>query len=208
VHTTQGRVRAVDFVNVPSFQLARSVQLPTSRGAVDVDISFGGAIYANVPASSVGLRVVPEDLPALIAAGREIKRALADSAHAQHPSDPRLSGIYGTIFYDELGSAEDGTVHQRNVAIFADGEVDRSPCGSGTCARVAALTANGQLTEGGRLRHESIVGSSFDALVLRRTVADEHDAVIVQVTGMAYKTGAHTFEVDADDALVPGFVLR
>jgi proline racemase len=131
VRREDGRVVAVDFVNVPSWVVARGVPVPTSRGEAVVDVAYGGAIYATLPAAQLGLEVTPADLDALVALGREIKWALNDSEHAVHPTDARLDGIYGTIWFDELGDG-DGQIHQRNVTIFADGEVDRSPCGSGT----------------------------------------------------------------------------
>ena len=208
VHTAAGRVSAVDFCNVASYPIAVGVPVSTQFGTVAVDVSFGGAIYASVPAAALGLRVAPQDLTELVAVGREIKWALNDSPHARHPRDRRLSGIYGTIIYDDLGEDSTGNVHQRNVTIFADGEVDRSPCGSGTCARVALLAAERRLPAGTNLVHDSIVGSRFTATVLAAAQVDERDAVMVQVTGMAYRTGEHTFEVDPDDPVVPGFVLR
>ena len=99
-------------------------------------------------------------------------------------------------------------MHQRNVTVFADGEVDRSPCGSGTCARLAVLTAEGRLTSGDELRHDSIVGSTFLGSVVDTLEVDGRAAVVPQVTGMAHRTGEHTFHVDPHDPLVPGFVLR
>jgi proline racemase len=208
VHSESGRITAVDFVNVASYLIAADVPVPTSRGAVAVSVSFGGAIYASVDAAQLGFAVTPDHLGDLISIGREIKWALNASDYAQHPSDSRLSGIYGTIIYDDLGHDADGNVHQRNVTIFADGEVDRSPCGSGTCARLAALTASGQLGDGTQLIHDSIVGSRFVGRVLEHVRIDGTDAVIPLVTGMAYKTGEHWFEVDPHDPLLPGFVLR
>ena len=130
-----GAVEAVAFRNVPSFVVARGVR----RAGVEVDVAYGGAIYASVPAARFGLRVVPDELPELIAAGRAVKRALEGSDVARHPTDDRLSGIYGTVLYEELGP-----LHQRNVTIFADGEVDRSPTGSATSARTALLAADGR----------------------------------------------------------------
>lgn len=94
------------------------------------------------------------------------------------------------------------------MTVFADGEVDRSPCGSGTCARLALLAADGRLSGGERLVHDSIVGSTFTAQVLDTTVVAGMPAVVPQVTGMAYRTGEHVFHVDPHDPLVPGFVLR
>jgi proline racemase len=208
VHSDGRRVTDVDFVNVPSYAVASDVEVPTSRGAIAVTLAFGGAFYAIVDAALVGLRVTHEHLADLIALGREIRRTLNDSSHVQHSSDPRLSGVYGTIFYEDLGPSADGNLLQRNVTIFADGEVDRSPCGSGTCARLAALHASGGITIGQVLTHESIVGSRFQAQVLGTVMVDQQPAVLPQVTGRAHKTGEHTFIVDPEDDLTPGFVLR
>jgi proline racemase len=207
VHREDGRVIGADFVNVPSWVVARDVKVTTSRGEARVDVAYGGAIYATLAAAQLDLSVTPDHLADLIALGREIKRQLNDTEHAAHPTDPRLNGIYGTIWFDELGDA-DGLVHQRNVTIFADGEVDRSPCGSGTCARLAVLAGDGRLPVGTVLRHDSIVGSTFTGAVLRTLQADGHPAVVPQVTGTAYRTGEHRFVIDPQDPLVPGFVLR
>jgi proline racemase len=211
VHRVEGRVTAVDFVNVPSWVVARNVPVTTSRGELHVAVAYGGAFYATLPATDVGLSVSPDNLGHLIALGREIKWALNDSEHAVHPTDPRQNGIYGTIWFDEPGDAArevGGEVHQRNVTVFADGEVDRSPCGSGTCARLAVLADDGRLPAGGRLRHESIVGSTFIGTVLETVTVDGRPAVVPQVTGTAYRTGEHVFCIDPNDPLLPGFVLR
>jgi len=211
VHRVEGRVVGVDFVNVPSWVVARTVPVTTSRGELEVAIAYGGAFYATVPAADAGLSVTPGDLGPLIALGREIRRALNDSEHAVHPTDARQNGIYGTIWFDELGDAgrEVGAeVHQRNVTVFADGEVDRSPCGSGTCARLAVLADEGRLPAGGTLRHESIVGTTFIGTVLETVTVDGRPAVVPQVTGTAYRTGEHVFCIDPNDPLLPGFVLR
>jgi proline racemase len=208
VHADGERITAVDFVNVESYVIADAVPVTTSYGDVSTTISFGGAIYASVEAHAAGLSVTAEHLPDLINLGRQVKRALADSPYARHPADPRLSGIYGTIIVDDLGSDDAGNLYQRNVTVFADGEVDRSPCGSGTCARLAALHASGQLGVGQVLTHESIVGTRFHARVQDRRTVGGRPAVIPEVTGMAYKTGEHLFCVDPHDPLTPGFVLR
>jgi proline racemase/trans-L-3-hydroxyproline dehydratase len=208
VHRAGGRTVAVDFVNVPSYVLAREVPLATSRGELAVTVAYGGAIYAGVDATTAGLSVEPAHHRELIALGREIKRALEDTEHAVHPSDPRLSGIYGTILHEDL-AGDGGQVHQRNVTVFADGEVDRSPCGSGTCARLAVLADQGRVAPGGpTLRHDSIVGTRFTGAVLAATTVEGRPAIVPQVTGLAHRTGEHTFIVDPTDPLVPGFVLR
>jgi proline racemase len=221
VHTFGTKVTSVDFINVPSWIVGRDVRLGTSLGEVTLDVGFGGAIYAQLDAAQVGLTVEPHNVQALIAIGREIKWALNESEWAQHPTDDRLSGIYGTIIYDRLGRLADGRLHQRNVTIFADGEVDRSPCGSGTAARVAVLDALGELAFGETLVHDSIVGSRFTALAVSRVAALSASGtgagadfgatpagIIPQITGTAFKTGDHTFVIDPDDDLLPGFVLR
>ena len=179
--------------------------LPTSWPAAvpaagaEVDVAFGGAIYAFTPAHRWGLRVTPRDLPELIAVGRRIKRELEGSEVARHPRDDRLSGIYGTVFYDELGPLD-----QRTVAIFADGEVDRSPTGSATSARTALLADEGRLAEGQTWRAESIVGTEFHA----RAIGSTPDGLLTEVEGTAFRTGEHRFTLDPSDPLGTGFVLR
>lgn len=202
-----GRTRAIEFTNVASYVLSTGLRVDTSRGPVDVDVSYGGAIYASARAADVGLRVEPPHLAELISLGREVKAAVNSLGAAHHPSDERLSGVYGTIWYDELGDSE-GVVRQRNVTVFADGEVDRSPCGSGTSARLALLHDAGRLRTGALLEHSSIIGTRFLATVVGETSEHGRPAVVTTVEGMAYRTGRHEFEVDPDDPLVPGFLLR
>ena len=209
VHTdVKGQVTSVDFVSVPSYLIKTKVPVKTSLGSLTVDVSYGGAIYAQLDAASVGLEVAPKDYQAIIAIGREIKWLLNESDVAKHPRDPRLSGIYGTIIYEQLEPSSGGDVCQRNATVFADGEVDRSPCGSGTAARVATLVAQGELKVGETLSHSSLVGSHFTAKAVERTVAEGIDAVVPEVTGMAYKTAEIKLTIDPRDYITPGFVLR
>ena len=195
VRRRAGAVESVAFRNVPSFVVARRA----AAGDVEVDVAYGGAIYAFVPAERLGLRVVPADLPELIAAGRELKQALEGSEVSRHPDDERLSGIYGTVLYEELGP-----LHQRNVAVFADGEVDRSPTGSATSARTALLVADGLLAEGQTWRNDSIVETTFHA----RAIGEAPGGLLTEVEGTAFRTGEHRFFLDRRDTLGTGFVLR
>jgi len=206
VRCSGGKVRGVIFRNVESYPLGRDVVVETSRGQVRCDLAWGGAIYASVAAADLGLDVVPDRYTALIAAGREIKHALADTEWARHPSDARLDGVYGTIIHQHLGVTGDG-LHQRNVTVFADGEVDRSPCGSGTSARLALLVDAGQLPLGGVLTHESIVGTRFLARAVEPGPT-EGGGVVTEVQGLAHQTGEHLFVLDPEDGLNTGFVLR
>jgi proline racemase len=195
VRCRAGAVEAVAFRNVPSFVVGRGVP----AGDVEVDVAFGGAIYAFVPAERFGLRVVPADLPELIAAGRRVKRALEGSEVSRHPSDDRLSGIYGTVLHEELGP-----LHHRNVAIFADGEVDRSPTGSATSARTAVLVAEGALAARQTWRNDSVAGTTFHA----RAIGETADGLLTEVEGTSFRTGEHRFVLDPRDPLGTGFVLR
>ena len=208
VHTKGSVIESVDFVNVASYHMHSDISVDTSLGALTVDVSFGGAIYAQLDVAQIGLSVTPEHYGEIIAIGREIKWALNDSEYAEHPTDSRLSGIYGTIVYEELAPDADGLKRQRNATIFADGEVDRSPCGSGTCARLATLVEKKQLKIGEVLKHDSIVDSQFLGVAKAQVTSDGYDAILPQVTGMAYKTGESVFTVDPRDPLTPGFVLR
>ena len=191
-----GHVRSVRFRNVPSFVWAEGLE---AAGRV-VDVAFGGAFYASLEE-----RVEPAELPRLIALGRELKAAIEAEHDVVHPLEPELRGIYGVIFWQHEA---DDPVTQRNVTVFADGEVDRSPCGSGTSARLALLDAQGGLPRGGTLRHLSIVGSEFTASVVDVAGVASLPAVITEVEGSAYRTGRAELELDPDDPLAEGFLLR
>jgi proline racemase len=182
VRTSGGAVESVAFRNVPSYVVARDVP----AAGVLVDLAYGGALYASVQAERLGLRVDAAQLPQLIEAGRAVKRAIDRD-------------VYGTIIWEERGP-----LHQRNVTIVADGEVDRSPCGSGTSARLALLADEGALGEGDELRHDSIVDTTFRA----RIVGSTPEGVLTEVEGTAYRTGEHRFVLDERDELGTGFVLR
>ncbi len=208
VERSGGALVRATFRNVASHAIARGVEVETSRGTVRADLSFSGAIYASVRAADLGLSVTPDHYTELIALGREVKWALNESPEAQHAADPRLSGVYGTILWDDLGR-HDGGPRQRNVTVFADGEVDRSPCGSGTGARVALLADDGTLGSDETLEHRSIVDTVFAASWNAGPVAAEgRPTVIPSVSGTAYRTGEHRFMLDPADALGDGFVLR
>jgi proline racemase len=186
-----GDVRSVRFRNVPSYVHSRGLGM----GRFTVDIAYGGAFYAIVPAAQAGLRVEPRQLPQLIELGRGLKQHIEAEHQVRHPVHPEIEGIYGVIF----------TEGDRNVTVFADGEVDRSPCGSGTSARLALLDATGELPRGETLTHRSIVGTTF----LGRVVGDDPDGgVITEVEGTAHLTGRHEFVLEAQDELGTGFLLR
>ena len=191
-----GRVKAVRFRNVPSFVWARDLE---AAGRV-VDVAFGGAFYASLEE-----RVEPRELPRLIELGRRIKAELETAHDVVHPLEPELRDVYGVIFWQ---AEEAEPLTQRNVTVFADGEVDRSPCGSGTSARLALLDAEGKLPRGDSLRHLSIVGSEFTGRVVGEAEVAGRPAVVTEVEGSAFRTGRSEFELDPDDPLGEGFLLR
>ncbi len=207
VDCVDGVPRAVTFRNVPAYVLARGVEVEVAGKPVQVDLAFGGAVYANLRASDIGLSVKPGDVDALISAGRDVKRSLLGAEVTRHLEDDRLSGVYGVMIYDELPDLDSG-VQQRNVVIFADGQVDRSPCGSGTSARLALLAEEGRLDDGQTLHHLSIVDGEFLGRVVETTTAYGRSAFVTDVEGMAYRTGRSEFEIDPRDPIGPGFVLR
>ncbi len=197
----EGRVRSVRFRNVPSYVVAEGLRLETSAGVLEADLAFGGAFYASVPE-----RVEPAELPRLIELGREVKRLIEDGRDVVHPLEPELRDVYGVIFWETVSAG--APLAQRNVTVFADGEVDRSPCGSGTSARLALLDGQGWLPRGDDLRHLSIVGSEFTGRVVGDAEVAGIPALITEVEGSAYRTGRHEFELDPDDPVGTGFLLR
>ncbi len=195
-HVEDGRVRSVRFRNVPSFVWAEGVEL----GERTVDVAFGGAFYASVEE-----RVHPDELPRLIELGRTVKREIEEWQDIVHPLEPELRDVYGVIFWQEEG---EDPLTQRNVTVFADGEVDRSPCGSGTSARLALLDRSGRLPRGAELRHRSIVDTEFRGRVVGEAEVAGIPAVVTEVEGSAYRTGEHVFTLDPNDPLGDGFLLR
>jgi trans-L-3-hydroxyproline dehydratase len=196
------RVERVAFINVPSFVLASGVPVRLGSRTVPVDVAFGGAFYAIVDAETAGLPIDPARLTELRQTGMTIKRAVESAVRVVHPAEPDLTGIYGTIF---TGPATKPGADLRNVTVFAEAEVDRSPCGTGTCAVLAVLDAMGLSNE--TFVHESIIGTTFSARVADRTTVGERQAIVPELSGEAWTTGEHTFVVNDDDPLREGFRL-
>jgi len=192
-----GKVRSVRFRNVPAFVWRTGI----AAVGREVDVAFGGAFYASCEE-----RVEPSELPRLIELGRAIKRELEASHEIVHPAEAELRDVYGVIFWQHEDAGP--PLAQRNVTVFADGEVDRSPCGSGTSARLALLHSAGGLRSGEDLLHRSIVGTEFRGRIVGETAVAGRPAVVTEVVGSAYRTGRHVFELDPEDELGDGFLLR
>jgi trans-L-3-hydroxyproline dehydratase len=201
-----GEVRTASFRNVPSFVYLRDriVDVP-GIGRVGFDVAYGGAFYAFVEAEPLGLVLAPEGYDRLIDYGRRIKRAVMAAFPIEHPFETALSFLYGTIF---TGRPHDPAHHSRNVCIFAEGEVDRSPTGSGVSARAALHHAKGELPLGETVTIESILGTTMTVQAAERTSFGPFEAVIPEVSGTAFITGRHEFWFDPADPLARGFIFR
>ncbi len=189
---------------MPSFVLEPSLPITVAGRTIPVDIAFGGAFYAIVDAEAAGLPIDGAHLPELRRLGMAIAREVERVRRIVHPQDEGLEGIYGTIFTAPPQAAE---AHLRNVTIFADAEVDRSPCGTGTAAVMAVLNEMGLLMDDAPFVHESIVGTLFRGRVVSRTQVGERTAIVPEIEGAAWITGEHTFLIDGDDPLRAGFRL-
>ena len=198
-------VTSVRFRNVPSFVHATGVVVEVEGDTIACDIAYGGAFYASVPANALGLRVTPDNVQRFIDTGRAIKAAIHARMDVVHPLEPELRDVYGVVFHETLAT---DPPTQRNVTIFADGEVDRSPCGSGTSARLALLDASGELPRGAELVHHSILDTVFTGRVVGEARVASTPAVITEVEGSAHRTGSHSFELEPQDDLGTGFLLR
>jgi trans-L-3-hydroxyproline dehydratase len=201
-----GIVQKVSFKNVPSFLLLKDEEIEVPQiGKVKFDVAFGGAFYAFCDADELGLKMDESDYNRLIDYGRKIKHAVMDKFEIKHPFEDDLSFLYGTIF---TGKPFDPRNHSRNVCIFAEGEVDRSPTGSGVSARAALHYAKGELKLNEIITVESILGSTMNVKVIETTEYGSHKAVISEVTGTAFITGQNEFYFDPSDPFKNGFIFR
>lgn len=201
-----GVVTKASFKNVPSFVLFQNeaVNVP-GIGIVKFDVAYGGAFYAFCDAAKLGLKLDGSNYAKLIDYGRRIKNAVSQNFEINHPYQSDLSFLYGTIF---TGKAHSKNNHSRNVCIFADGEVDRSPTGSGVSARAALHYKKGELKVDEMITIESILGTTMDVRVTQVLNYGSFNSVIPEVTGTAYYTGKNEFWFDPKDPLKEGFIFR
>ena len=202
-----GKVKGVYFHGVPSFVAAfnQRIEVP-GIGLVEFDLAYGGAFYAYVDSNKLGIQLIPENYNELIQKGMAIKRAVMKSdLKIDHPFEEDLSFLYGTIFIG--GPVSDG-IDSRNICIFADGEVDRCPTGSGVSGRMPIHFFKKEIDFGEVMTIESITGSVFKGSVVRKEQYGPFEAVIPQVEGTAFITGQHEFLIDPNDPFKEGFFLR
>jgi proline racemase len=201
-HGSARRVDSVSFINVPSFVFSAGQAVKVGTRELRVDVAFGGAFYAIVDTEAIGIPLEPRRLPELRRMATDLKTSLESSVRIEHPAESGLTGLYGVIF---TGPPHDPEAHLRNVTVFADAEVDRSPCGTGTSAVMAVLDAMGLLPPDQTFVHESLIGTLFRGRVLRRTQVGELPAIVPEIEGSAWITGEHTFLIDDEDPLREGF---
>lgn len=196
---------SVTFVNAPAFVMAEDAVVKTEEyGEVHMDIAYGGNIYAILPASSVGLSIEPKQASKLIAAGNRLKTYINEQIHVVHPEIPFENHVTHVEFYEPSGQ-EDGAV--KNAVIIPPGAIDRSPCGTGTSAKLSVLAKKGKIQLGESFIHQSIIGSQFKCTYLGNAEVSGIPAVIPEVTGKAWVTGIHTFVLDPDDIFPMGYQL-
>ncbi len=205
-HIENGHVKNVSFHNVPSFvsELDAVVDVP-GLGKVRYDLAFGGAFYAYVNAADVGVTCSPNDFRPLIEKGMQIKRAVMQSREIQHPFEKDLGFLYGTIF---VGPPTQAGSQSQNVCIFAEGEVDRSPTGTGVSGRLAIHYARGEIKPDEPIVIESIIGSEFTGKVVSETTFGPYEAIIPEVSGAAHIVGRNELWINPHDPLKDGFILR
>ncbi len=198
---------AISFDNVASFVEALEQKVVIAGyGEIKYDIAFGGAYYAYVNADTLNIECTPANQQQLIDVGRAIKQAVMNSYNINHPTEQDLSFLYGTIFYSNKTDLPSS--HSRHVCVFADGEVDRSPTGTGVSGRVALLQEKEGLTAKTDVVIESIVGGKMTVSIQEECNFHGKQAVIPRVSGRAYITGCHKFMLSDDDIFPQGFILR
>jgi len=207
-----GKVIRAKLYNQPAFvyYLDERVDVP-GVGALRVDVAYGGMTYVVVNAADVGFGLVPDEARALCEMGQRIKTAAAEQLAVQHPVNPNIPGITQTVFTGPLHheTDEDGQpmVRSRNAVVVSPGRIDRSPCGTGTSARLAVLHARGEIKAGQLFRHESLIGSTFDSRVEETTTIGDYDAIVPSVSGRCWITSFNQLVLDPSDPFPHGYTL-
>jgi proline racemase len=211
-----GKVRGVTLRNVPAFCVALDAQLEVPRlGTVTVDVAYGGMFYVIAAAEAFGLRLVPQEGREIVRIGEMIKAAAREQLPVSHP----LQADVGGYSVAQLSGPPLGDGDMRNAVVISTGEfdwqrpdtwtgvLDRSACGTGTCARMATLYARGQLALGQPFRHEGILGSIFTGRLVAEARVGEYAAIVPEITGSAYITSISQYVLDAEDPFPEGFTV-
>ena len=200
----EGNVSEVTIRNVPSFVYMQDAQVDFDGGKVLTDIVYGGNFFAILPVERLGMELVPSNVGKLVERGIAFRDAAREQLEISHPTESDINPLHGVEMYVDNPSPG---VHARNIMTFAQHSFDRSPCGTGTSARLALLHAQGRLGVGEEFIHESILGTVFRSRIVEESRVDGYPAIIPEVTGSAYLTGSHQFYIDSRDPLKEGFLL-
>ena len=199
------KVKEVSFKNVESFLYKRDVELDVEGiGHIKFDISFGGSFFCIISADQLGLEVKPENASKIKEAGLKIREAVNANIEIQHPTLEHIKTVDLVEIYDKPSHPE---ATYKNVVVFGDGNIDRSPCGTGTSAKLATLYAKGELKPGEPFVYESILGTLFKGRIVEERKLADFDAIIPEITGSGYILGFSNYVYDPDDALTYGFLL-
>ena len=202
-----GKVTGVTITNQPAFvyQQDAMVEVP-GIGSLRTDLAWGGMAYAIIDASDMGLRLTPDEDEDICRLGQIIKTAAAEQLTAVHPDNPEFAGITQTMFTSPLRRSN-GILRSRNAVVVSPGYIDRSPCGTGTSARLALMHERGQVEVGETFIHESVIGTTFSSRIERLTTVGPYPAVIPSFTGQAWITGTSQVGLDPTDPFFEGFTL-
>ena len=203
VRIEDGQVSSVTIRNVASFLFAQDVEIEIPEiGKIPVDVAFGGNFFALVEATDLNLRVEIKNLDRLIAYGLKVREAINAKVKVRHPITKHITSVGLTAIY---AKAKNPQAKVRNTVIFGKGQVDRSPCGTGTSAKLAALHAKGQIGLHEPFNIESIIETVFEGKIVAVTKVGQRQAIIPEIKGSAYVTGFNRFVVDSEDPLKYGF---
>lgn len=202
-----GKVTAVTFRNLPSFVLHRDAMIEVEgHGSLRVDVAYGGMLYVIADAADCGFAITPNEAAELSAVGEKVKRAAAEQLTAIHPENPEIHTVNQTLWAGPL-RMENGVKTSRNGVIVSPGRLDRSPCGTGTCARLALMHARGEIATGEAFIHESIIGTKFTGRIFETGMTANIANVSVEITGRAWITAFHQYVLDPSDPFPTGYTL-
>ena len=201
-----GHVESVSFHNVPAFTLKTDVKVPVAGiGEVTADVCFGGAFYVFVEVSQIGLDVLPENVGQLTKYAMEIRETLGRMEKIAHPLEPGIDWIYGTVLMTPARPNGNDRLYTKNITVFGEAEVDRSPCGTGTSARMAQLYARGMLRPGMTLENHSVIDTVFEGTIVEETKVADLQAIVPRISGNAYIMGFNQLVLEPGDPMPEGF---
>lgn len=202
-----GKVRSVTFRNLPSFVLHRDRMIEVEgHGSMRVDVCYGGMLYVIADAADCGFAITPDEAADLSSVGEKVKRAAAEQLPSVHPENPEIHTVNQTLWAGPLRQ-ENGVKTARNGVIVSPGRLDRSPCGTGTCARLALLHARGDIASGETFVHESIIGTRFTGRIFDTGSTGGVPDVSVEITGQAWITAFHQYVLDPTDPFPTGYTV-